>query len=386
MPSKPNEDSRGARAAAEIARINAFFPIMQLLGNRWARKRPFEGLRIGMRAHLTTLTAALVRELALGGGSWTVCATSTATTDRAVVDILRDEGIDVSVPGGREDAIAQVLAVEPQLLVDVGGDLITAAIHRKMQVRGAVELTKSGVDKLREIDLPFGVVNINDGRLKRAVENRHGVGEGLWHAVQRLTGMHLAGRRVTVIGYGPVGCGVAQYARAAGGIVDVVERDPVRRLVCHYDGFPTPSLKDALSSAGIAVTCTGGRRVLPLDVIRHTARDGLVLLNAGHGGDELDVTGIKEAATGIDQISDHVVRYEIEGGPKIVVLGDGHPLNIVTNSGSPEPVLLHFAVLGLALEWIAGEATLPASEIMVPDEIESQAAELALEALGTSHA
>jgi adenosylhomocysteinase len=215
MPSTNNEDSRGARAAAEIARINAFFPIMQLLGNRWARKRPFEGLRIGVRAHLTTLTAALVRELALGGGSWTVCATSTATTDRAVVDILRDEGIDVSVPGGREDAIAQVLAAQPQLLVDVGGDLITAAIHRKVQARGAVELTKSGVDKLREIDLPFGVVNINDGRLKRAVENRHGVGEGLWHAVQRLTGMHLAGRRVTVIGYGPVGCGVAQYARAA---------------------------------------------------------------------------------------------------------------------------------------------------------------------------
>ena len=52
--------SRSARAAAELARINAFFPIMPLLGNRWAASRPFEGLVIGISAHLTTLTAALV--------------------------------------------------------------------------------------------------------------------------------------------------------------------------------------------------------------------------------------------------------------------------------------------------------------------------------------
>jgi adenosylhomocysteinase len=380
-----NDESRAARAAAEIGRINAFFPIMQLLGNRWARSRPFEGRKVGVRAHLTTLTAALVRELTLGGGSWTICAMSPATTDRAVVDMLRDEGLEVSVPGGREDAIGNVLAKEPQLLVDCGGDLIKAAIHKKAEIRGAVEMTRSGVDKLRELELPFGVVNINDGRLKRSVENRHGVGEGLWHAVQRMTGMHLSGRHVAVIGYGPVGCGVAQYARAAGAIVDVVERDPVRRLVCHYDGFPTPSLKDALSAAGIAVTCTGSKRVLPIEVIRHGARDGLVLLNAGHGGDELDVTGIKDTATGIDQIADHVVRYQLEGGPKVIVLGDGHPLNIVTNSGSPEPVLLHFAVLGLALEWIAKEATLQPGEIVVPDDLENQAAELALQALGMAH-
>ena len=61
-------DARATRAAAEISRINAFFPIMPILGNRWAASRPFEGMTIAISAHLTTLTGALVRELALGGG------------------------------------------------------------------------------------------------------------------------------------------------------------------------------------------------------------------------------------------------------------------------------------------------------------------------------
>ena len=55
-----------------------------------------------------------------------------------------------------------------------------------------------GVSDLWRYEIESGNVNINDGRLKDAVENRHGVGEGIWQAVSRLTGMHLAGRRALV--------------------------------------------------------------------------------------------------------------------------------------------------------------------------------------------
>ena len=47
---------------------------------------------------------------------------------------------------------------------------------------------------------PFPIVNVNDGRLMAAIENRTGVGEGLWHAVQRLTGVHPSGRHVAGVG------------------------------------------------------------------------------------------------------------------------------------------------------------------------------------------
>lgn len=380
----PHAEDRAIEAEREIGRINAFFPILPSLGNRWAAERPWEGLTIGVNMHLTTLTAALVRELTLGGGTWVFSSCNPATTDPGTVELLRNHGLDVYTGGDLGDRHAQVLSHGPHLLVDVGFDLISALLDRHPErvgaVRGAIEVTRSGVTRLRERGgLPFPVVNINDGRLKDAVENRHGVGEAIWQAVARLTGMHLAGRRCVVVGYGPVGKGLALYGRAAGMAVEVVETDPVRRLFAHYDGFPTPSLADALPRAGILVTATGRPGVVGVDELA-AARDGLVLVNAGHGGDEIDVRGIERASARRDHIADQVVRHKLESGPRVTVLGGGHPLNIVLNAGSPEPVLLHFAVLGLALEQLA-RGGLPAGERPVDDAIEGAAARAALSCL-----
>ena len=375
---------RALEAEAEIGRINAFFGILPRLGNRWAAARPWEGLTLGLNLHLTTLTGALLRELTLGGGKFVISAANPATTDAGTVELLRNQGVEVYTGGDLHDRHLQVLDHKPNLLVDVGFELIGTLLARRgdqaKQVRGAVEITRTGITRLREhLTLPFPVVNINDGRLKNAVENRHGVGEALWQAVAILTGMHLSGRRVAVVGYGAVGRGLAAYARAAGMCVEVVELDPVRRLFAHYDGFPTPSLEDALSRVGFLVTATGGHAVVTVDALAK-ARDGLVIANAGHGGDEIDILGIQRAASRADQIADQVVRYRLDNGPRLTVLGSGHPLNIVMNSGSPEPVLLHFAVLGLTLEWIA-RFDVPAGEVAVPDEIEERAAAFALESL-----
>ncbi len=367
----------------EVARINAFFPILPMLGNRWAASRPWEGLTVGLNLHLTPLTAALVRELMLGGGTWVVSAANTGTTHPDAVAMLRSLGVEVYTGGGYGDRHAHVLEHRPQLLADVGFGLIGALLDGgdADAIRGAVEITRSGIQALRAHDnIPFPVVNINDGRLKNAVENRHGVGEGIWRAVGTYTGMHLAGRRLLVIGYGPVGRGLAHYARAANMSVEVVETDPIRRLFAHYDGYPTDTLDAAVQRANIIVTATGNRGVLQVQHLER-ARDGVVLLNAGHGGDEIDCAGLREAATRVDHIADQVVRYTLPNGPRVTLLGDGNPLNIVTNSGSPEPVLLHFTVLGLTLEWLARFGDLPPGEQIVPEEIETRAALLALDAL-----
>ena len=69
------------------------------------------------------------------------------------------------------------------VLVDGGFSLIGAALDRApegLDIQAAVVTTRSGVDGLRaRRDVPFPVVNIPDGRLYDAVENRHGVGEDL---------------------------------------------------------------------------------------------------------------------------------------------------------------------------------------------------------------
>jgi adenosylhomocysteinase len=380
-------EDRLAIASQDIGRINAFYPILPRLGNRWAASRPWEGRTLALNLHLTTLTACLVRELTIGGATCVVCGANPATTDPGTVELLRSEGVDVYTGGDLEDPHLQVLAHEPDLFVDVGFGLLGSLLDRRPaivgKVRGAVEITRSGITALRgRRNVPFAVVNINDGRLKDAVENRHGVGEALWQAVSRLTGMHLAGRRVAILGYGPVGRGIAMYARNAGMSAEVVESDPVRRLFAHYDGFPTPTLEDAVRRVGVLVTATGGHQVVGAAALAK-ARDGLVLVNAGHGGDEVDVASIKRSADRVDHVADHVVRYRLEGGPQVVVLGGGHPLNIVMNSGSPEPVLLHYAVLGLTLELLAREPH-PPGEKLVPDAVEQEAARVALDALNVA--
>lgn len=379
-----NSEDRSFKTVQEIGRINAFFPVLQQLGNRWAASRPWEGRVIALNMHLTTLTAVLIRELTLGGGKFIITAANPATTDPATVDFLRGQGLDVYTGGDMKNRHLQALQHEPEFLVDVGFGLISTLLDERpkaaAEVLGAIEVTRTGVTKLKaRTDLPFPVMNINDGRLKNAVENRHGVGEGIWQAVSLLTGMHLSGRRLAVVGYGPVGKGLAAYARAAGMNVEVVEKEPCRRLLAHYDGFPTPSLESALGRVGVVVTATGHRDAIRLQDLSDV-RDGLVLLNAGHGGDEINVTSIRDGATRVDHVSDQVIRYRIENGARVTVLGNGHPLNIVLNSGSPEPVLLHFAVLGLGLEALCKSTFMP-GELMVPDHIEDEAAMLALEAL-----
>lgn len=379
-------DNSNFQAEQDVGRINAFFPILPQLGNHWAATRPWEGMTVGVNLHLTSLTAALLRELILGGGKWVVSAANPATTDSGSVALLRGFGVEVYTGGDLRDRHLQLLDHRPDLLVDVGFDLIGALLDKRQQqintTRGAIEITRSGIHRMRERGfLPFPLVNINDGRLKNAVENRHGVGEAMWSAVSRLTGMHLAGRRALVIGYGPVGRGLAGYARAAGLTVEVIEEDPIRQLFAHYDGYPTPELYEAVTRAGLIVTATGRAGAVSTKLLSN-AQDGVVVMNAGHGGDEIDVGGLRDLAKEEDHIDEQVVQYTMPNDRRITVLGGGHPLNIVLNSGSPEPVLLHFAVLGLTLEWLAGEPEdLVPGETVVPESIERRAARLALKAL-----
>jgi len=380
-------DDRATRAMQEVGRIHTFFPILTKLGNRWAATRPFEGRTFAVNLHLTTLTAALVRELRLGGGRWLVSAANPNTTDPGTVALLRQEELEVFTGGDMTNPHERILMEKPEFLVDVGFELGERAVKTKNQsIMGAIEITRSGIIRLRNQRTPqFPVINLNGGKLKEAIENRHGVGEAIWHAVSRLTGIHLSGRRVAVLGYGAVGRGLCAYARAAGMSVEVVEPDPFRRLVAHYDGYPTPPLASAVQRAQFIVTATGVPNALPAKYIAE-AKDGLILLNAGHGGDEFRVSAIERRAKRKDNVAPDVVNYAMPKGKQITVLGGGHPLNIVLNSGSPEPVLLHYALLGLTLEWlISRHEKLDAGEHLVKEDLEQQAAALALSALNGSN-
>ena len=146
--------SDSSRVLAELGRIDTFFPILSRLGDRWAARRPWDGRTVALHLHLTTLTAVLVRELLLGGGRWIVSAANPATTDPGVVAFLRDLGVEVYSGREIEDGLAATVDAAPELFADVGFALGTRLIAAGCTPRAGVEITRSGVARMRKGPLP----------------------------------------------------------------------------------------------------------------------------------------------------------------------------------------------------------------------------------------
>jgi adenosylhomocysteinase len=378
----PSLDDLALETERKLGVLHTFFPLLPTLGNRWAARRPFAGAVIGLHVHVTPVTAAFARELQLGGARVVVCAVDPETTDTGATQLLRRGGIDVLTVGPPRDRYRQVLRHAPDLLVDATADLLReAANHPRERLRGAVLTTRTAVEGVQELlPVPIPVVNAHDTRLRDAINGRLGVARVALEAVGERTGLHLAGRQITVVGYGPMGRGLAEQARSLGLAVDVVEIDPVRRLTAHYDGFRTPSYEVALRRADLVVTATGKRRVLQgkhLGWLRH----GAVLFTVGAAPDEIDASAIQAAADEVDHLREGVVAYRLGDGRTILLLGAGRPLHLQRTSGSHQHLMLHDALVGACLGWlIAGEAA-PGLHA-VPASVESEIAKLAEQILG----
>ena len=117
-----------------------------------------------------------------------------------------------------------------------GGELIATTAAAGHRVDGALEATTSGLHRLDGVDLTFPVLNWNDALLKDRIHNRHHVGMDVWPMFSALTGLGIHGRSILVLGFGPVGRGVALRALALGAIVSVVEPDPVRAFEAQQHG------------------------------------------------------------------------------------------------------------------------------------------------------
>ena len=191
-----------------------------------------------------------------------------------------------------------MLAAEPDLILDNGGDLFARYLDRPYPgLLGGTEETTSGRMRLEPLRGQLGrpILVINDSPIKQFAENEHAVGQSSVESFLRMTNRVTNGEQVTVFGYGACGRGVAANFRGAYARVSVVEVDPVTRLRAHLDGFSTPPRDTAVADADIIVTVTGARNVLTAADLP-LLRDGVILANAGHFPAEIDAAGLIGAA------------------------------------------------------------------------------------------
>ncbi|WP_324717133.1 adenosylhomocysteinase [Carboxydochorda subterranea] len=394
MPSFPAEQVELGRRRIEWA--DAFMPVLARIRAQWAERRPLAGVRISACLHVTTETANLVRTLAAGGAEVRLSASNPLSTQDDVVAALNEVyGIPTFARRGvGQDEyyahIRQALEHGPNLTMDDGADLVTT-LHTHQPsllagVRGGTEETTTGVIRLRamaeEGKLRYPIVAVNDARTKHLFDNRYGTGQSAIDGVLRATNLLLAGSTVVVAGYGWCGRGIAMRARGMGARVIVTEVDPLRALEAVMDGYEVKPMLEAAAEGDLFITATGDTQVITEPHFLRM-KDGAILANAGHFDVEVDVRTLRQMAKGPRAVRPSVDEWELPGGKRIRVIGEGRLVNLAAAEGHPAQVMdMSFANQALSVEWLARQAEMPRPGVYpVPEAIDREVARLKLESL-----
>jgi adenosylhomocysteinase len=372
-------------------------PVLAAVAAELATKRPLAGMRIAACLHVTTETANLCRALHAGGAELALCASNPLSTKDDVAAAIHDElGAAVfAVHGADRETFARqidaVLDTRPTLLVDDGADL-TARLHRDRRdllggVLGATEVTSTGVLRARNLAregaLAYPLLAVNDAATKHLFDNRYGTGQSTIDGILRATNILLAGKVLVVVGYGWCGHGVAARARGMGARVVVCEVDPVKALEAVMDGHQVLPVAEAARVGDVFVTVTGNRDAITLEQLR-AMKPGAIVCNAGHFDVEVDVPGLRRAATDVTEVRPNAVAYTLPGGGRVVLLAEGRLVGQSAAEASPAEVMdLTFATQALAVAHLAtAGGTLGPGVHPVPAAIEQRVARHKLAALG----
>ena len=344
------------------------------------------GLRIGISMVLEPKTAVLALLLHEAGADVAVFAFA-AETDDATATELAARGIAVHASSSATPAEERAFALalldhSSQVLVDDGAHVIRLAHAVRPEVVagmiGATEETTSGVTPLRAMAaagaLRIPVVAANDAVSKTWFDNRHGTGETCVLAIVRTLEDDLSGDRAVVVGFGPVGEGVAERLRVLGAQVTVVERDPRRELAARFAGYRTAPIAEAVRDADLVVSATGAARTIDAAVLA-ACREDAVIAVAGGAPEEV----LPDPGTRSERIAPHVERLHIPGGGAVRLLAAGDCINIVAGEGNPIEVMdLSFAVQLASVRRLLSAPPLPPGVHVLSDVEDRRVAAVAV--------
>jgi adenosylhomocysteinase len=207
-------------------------------------------------------------------------------------------------------------------------------------IQGVSEETTTGVHRLYELvkqgQLPFPAINVNDSVTKSKFDNKYGCKESLVDGIRRATDTMMAGKVAVVLGYGDVGKGSAASLKGAGARVKVTEVDPICALQAAMDGFEVVLIEDVLSSADIFITTTGNKDVIRIEHMREM-KDMAIVGNIGHFDNEIQVASLKNHKW--TNIKEQVDMIEMPSGSRLILLSEGRLLNLGNATGHPSFVM-----------------------------------------------
>ena len=361
-------------------------PGLMALREEYGGSKPLKGSRIVGSLHMTIQTAVLIETLVALGADvrWASCNIF-STQDHAAAAIAK-AGVPVFAIKGQSleehwDYLDRSFQFEdgPNMILDDGGDatlyvllgaraeageeilsvpqseeeeVVKAQIYKRIKqspgwftktrdaIRGVSEETTTGVHRLYDLvkngQLPFPAINVNDSVTKSKFDNKYGCKESLVDGIRRATDTMMAGKTAVVCGYGDVGKGSSASLRGAGARVKVTEVDPICALQAAMDGFEVVVLEDVVSDADIFITTTGNKDVIRIEHMREM-KDMAIVGNIGHFDNEIQVSHLRNHKW--TNIKEQVDMIEMPNGNRLILLSEGRLLNLGNATGHPSFVM-----------------------------------------------
>jgi len=356
VPNKVKDMSLAAWGRKEMDLAEAEMPGLMSLREEYKNTQPLKGARIAGCLHMTIQTAVLIETLqALGAEvTWSSCNIF-STQDQAAAAVAEAGTAVYAWKDMTEEefdwCIEQTLFFGEDrkplnMILDDGGDLTNMVLDKYPElaagINGLSEETTTGVHRLYERvkngTLPMPAINVNDSVTKSKFDNKYGCKESAVDAIRRATDIMLAGKRVTVCGYGDVGKGTAASFKGAGSIVTVTEIDPICALQAAMDGFEVKKLETVVGNSDIIITTTGNKDIVRAEHFE-AMKDKVIVANIGHFDNEIQVGWLNEKHGHTkDTIKPQVDKYVING-KDIILLAEGRLVNLGCATGHPSFVM-----------------------------------------------
>ena len=401
VANKVKDISLAAWGRKEIELAEAEMPGLMSLREEYGNSQPLKGARIAGCLHMTIQTAVLIETLqALGAEvTWSSCNIF-STQDQAAAAIA-DAGTAVYAWKDMTEeefdwCIEQTLFFGEDrkplnMILDDGGDLTNMVLDKYPElaagINGLSEETTTGVHRLYERvkngTLPMPAINVNDSVTKSKFDNKYGCKESAVDAIRRATDLMLAGKRVTVCGYGDVGKGTAASFKGAGSIVTVTEIDPICALQAAMDGFEVKKLETVVGNSDIVITTTGNKDIVRAEHFK-AMKDKTIVCNIGHFDNEIQMAWLNENHGNTkNTIKPQVDKYTVDG-KDIIILAEGRLVNLGCATGHPSFVMSNsFTNQTLAQIELWNNANAYQNDVyMLPKHLDEKVAKLHLAKIG----
>ena len=397
---KVRDISLAAWGRKEINIAEGEMPALMALREKYKTEQPLKGANIMGCIHMTIQTAVLIETLVELGATvrWSSCNIF-STQDHAAAAIAEGGTPVFAIKGQSLEEHWDYLDKSfqfpdgPNLILDDGGDAtlyillgaraeagedvipvpsseeevaIKAQIQKRMeqspgwftkmrdQIKGVSEETTTGVHRLYDLvkqgQLPFPAINVNDSVTKSKFDNVYGCRHSLVDAVNRATDTLVSGKKALVVGFGDVGKGSVDSLRGQYARVAIAEVDPICALQACMMGLDVVRIEDVVADIDIFCTATGNFNIIKVEHMLQMKHNAIVC-NIGHFDNEIEMAVLEDMVKSGDvekiEIKPQVHEWKFKntthgpkgGGHSIIVLAEGRLVNLGCATGHPSLVM-----------------------------------------------